>query len=208
MMNFIHAFDYALLEFYHNLAVMTNNAFTPFIRSISYFFDLEKGLPLVIIAIALLFFKKTRKVGFVMVVSMVIGLIFTNLFIKNYVARLRPFQSGRLEIVNWWKYVGSVHVGEYSFPSGHATATMAAMTAIFLTCNKKYSWLGFLFVLLMGFSRNYLMVHYPSDVVAGMLVGLVSALLAYGLYWALKSYTYSHLDHHWCQRLYYSGLFE
>ena len=85
---------------------------------------------------------------------------------------------------------------------------MAAMTAIFLTCNKKYSWLGFLFVLLMGFSRNYLMVHYPSDVVAGMLVGLVSALLAYGLYRALKSYTYTHLDHHWCQKLYYSGLFE
>lgn len=208
MMNFIHTFDYALLQLYHNLAVSTNNALTPFIRSISYFFDIEKGLPLVIIAFALLFFKKTRKVGLVMIVSMGIGLIFTNLFIKNYVARLRPFQSGRSEIVSWWKYVGSVHVGEYSFPSGHATATMACMTAIFLTCNKKYSWLGFLFVLLMGFSRNYLMVHYPSDVIAGMLVGLVSALLAYGLFWALKAYTYSHLDHHWCQKLYYSGLFE
>ena len=208
MMNFIHTFDYALLEFYHNLAVSTNNAFTPFIRAISYLFDIEKGLPLVIIAFILLFFKKTRKAGLVMLISMGIGLIFTNLFIKNYVARLRPFQSGRLEIVSWWKYVGSVHVGEYSFPSGHATATMAAMTAIFLTCNKKYSWLGFLFVLLMGFSRNYLMVHYPSDVIAGMLVGLVSALLAYGLYWVLKTYTYSHLDHHWCRRLYYSGLFD
>lgn len=208
MINFIHAFDYSLLQFYHNLAVSTNNAVTPFFRLVSYFFDVEKGLPLLAIAIILLFFKKTRKVGLVMVVSMAIGFIVGNVFLKNYIGRYRPFQSGHPEYISWWKYVGSVHVGEYSFPSGHATATMAAMTAIFLTCNKKYSWLGFIFVIVMGMSRNYLMVHYPSDVIGGMLVGFFSAIVGYSLTILLKHYVMSHLDHRWCQKVYYSGLFE
>ena len=165
-------------------------------------------MPLLAIAIILLFFKKTRKVGLVMVVSMAIGFIVGNVFLKNYIGRYRPFQSGHPEYISWWKYVGSVHVGEYSFPSGHATATMAAMTAIFLTCNKKYSWLGFIFVIVMGMSRNYLMVHYPSDVIGGMLVGFFSAIVGYSLTILLKHYVMSHLDHRWCQKVYYSGLFE
>ena len=83
------------------------------------------------------------------------------------------------EYYNWWKYVGGLHYKEFSFPSGHTTATMAAMMCIFLTCNKKYSWLVFIFVALMGLSRNYFMVHYPTDILGGIMVGGVSGIIAY-----------------------------
>ena len=83
------------------------------------------------------------------------------------------------EYYNWWKYVGSLHYKEFSFPSGHTTATMAVMMCIFLTCNKKYSWLVFIFVALMGLSRNYFMVHYPTDVLGGIMVGGISGLISY-----------------------------
>ena len=67
---------------------------------------------------------------------------------------------------------------EYSFPSGHVSTTMAAMGAVFFYTNKKYSWLAFLLVILMGFSRNYLVVHYPTDVLGGAIIGFISALIA------------------------------
>lgn len=100
-------------------------------------------------------------------------------FLKNAIGRHRPYLSGVDEYYNWWKYVGGLHYKEFSFPSGHTTATMAVMMCIFLTCNKKYSWLVFIFVALMGLSRNYFMVHYPTDILGGIMVGGVSALISY-----------------------------
>ena len=70
----------------------------------------------------------------------------------------------------------------YSFPSGHTSAAMAGVTAFFIwSKNKKISWLAFIYVVLMGASRNYLMVHFPSDVMVGVIVGLIGAILAHYL---------------------------
>ncbi len=192
---FIKIFDYTILSFWHSFAVNTSNIFTPIIRTISYAAEVKAGLPLVLLAIILMFFKRTRKVGIAMFISMAIGIILTNGLIKNYVARLRPYQSDIKEYLDWWKYVGSVKVSEYSFPSGHTTLTMAAMTSLFFFTNKKYSWTAFIFVILMGISRNYLMVHYPTDVLGGVLIGFVSAIIGgiitqYIYYIALR-----HQDH-------------
>lgn len=53
------------------------------------------------------------------------------------------------------------------------------MTALFILCNKKWSWIGFVGVLFMGVSRIYLIAHYASDVLAGILVGAISGIIAY-----------------------------
>lgn len=127
----------------------------------------------------LIYFKKTRKLGICILISLAIGAIFTSLFLKNAIGRHRPYLSGVDEYYNWWKYVGGLQYKEFSFPSGHTTATMAVMMCIFLTCNKKYSWLVFIFVALMGLSRNYFMVHYPTDILGGIMVGGISALISY-----------------------------
>ena len=123
--------------------------------------------------------KKTRKLGICILISLAIGAIFTSLFLKNAIGRHRPYLSGVDEYYNWWKYVGGLQYKEFSFPSGHTTATMAVMMCIFLTCNKKYSWLVFIFVALMGLSRNYFMVHYPTDILGGIMVGGISGIISY-----------------------------
>ena len=74
--------------------------------------------------------------------------------------------------------LGSHTESDKSFPSGHTTAAFSAMTAIFLVGNKRVSWLAFLFGILMGISRIYLGVHYASDVLGGILVGLIAGSAA------------------------------
>ena len=74
--------------------------------------------------------------------------------------------------------MGAHAESDKSFPSGHTTAAFSAMTAVFLVGNKRISWLAFLFGILMGISRIYLGVHYPSDVLGGILVGLIAGSVA------------------------------
>ena len=146
----------------------------PFLTPIMSFFTTvgKDGAIWLVIGIILLITKKYRKVGFLIYFGSIINYIITEV-IKNTVKEPRPFDT-----------LHSLHLlistpPGYSFPSGHTTATMAVMMCIFLTCNKKYSWLVFIFVALMGLSRNYFMVHYPTDILGGIMVGGVSALISY-----------------------------
>ena len=115
-----------------------------------------------------------------MMLAVGFGAIITNLSVKEIVARPRPFQSGVAEFYEWWQYVGAHSVSEYSFPSGHVTAAMASAVAL---CLGKRRWWVFLasvsYVALMMASRNYLMVHYPTDVIGGLFTGAVGGILAY-----------------------------
>ena len=169
-------FDYTILEGIHNFSESTNGILTPLFKFISLLG--EKGIVLFVIGIILMLFKKTRKVGICMFGAIACGAIITNIILKDFIARPRPFLSSNI-YNTWWQFVGSTPETSFSFPSGHTTAAMAAMTAIFLCCNKKYSWTSFIFVILMGLSRNYLVVHYPSDVVGGIIAGGIGAVIAY-----------------------------
>ena len=105
----------------------------------------------------------------------------TNSMIKNIFRRKRPYLcSEEIELLR--------EVEGYSFPSGHTSAAMAGVTAFFICSkNKKISWLVFVYAILMGLSRNYLMVHFPSDVLAGLIIGVISAILAHYLVnWLFK----------------------
>lgn len=136
----------------------------------------EKGIPLILVGVILACFAKTRKVGVGIVLAILIGALFTNVILKNLVERPRPFLSGYQD---YWVQAGGVLEDEWSFPSGHSTASMAFALALFLGVNKKYSWLAFVFALVMGISRIYLVVHYPTDVLAGFIVGSVGAVISY-----------------------------
>ena len=170
-------YDYAKLQSLHNLAEGFGSIATPFLKFISLLG--EDGLFLIILSLIFMLFKKTRKVGICMYGAIGLGAIITSFVLKDIIARPRPFLEPNKPFEMWWKFVGAEPKDSFSFPSGHVTATMAAMASIFLVCNKKYSWLSFIFVALMGISRNYLMVHYPSDVLAGILVGAFAGGVAY-----------------------------
>lgn len=178
-------FDFALLEFFHNLNLGPAGGFFDFFFKFITLLG-EEGLFLIILSIIFMLFKKTRKIGFAMLLAIIVGSLITNVTVKPLVARPRPFQNTESEFYNlfhqWWMDAGSVHVGEKSFPSGHTTSAMAAMAGYFFVSKKKsISWVAFIFAVLMGLSRIFLCVHYPSDVVGGLIAGLIAGLVAAAL---------------------------
>lgn len=169
------AFDGGIFNAMHRLAESAGSVLTPFFKIITLIG--EKGLIFFAIAVVLMLFAKTRKLGICMFGAVACGAILTNLVLKDIIARPRPFES-RVEFSEFWQFVGSPAEDGYSFPSGHMTAIMAAMTTLFIVCNKKWSWVGFIGVLLMGVSRVYLIAHYATDVIAGIVVGAVADIIA------------------------------
>lgn len=171
------SFDSAILDFYYNLHKSSAGGFFDFFFK-NFTLLGEDGIFLILLSLIFLLFKKTRKVGAGMLGGIIIGALFTNITIKQVVARPRPYATTELFQSRWREVNGRLE-SEYSFPSGHTTSAMAAMTPIFLFCKKNVSWLAFLFVIVMGASRNYIFVHYPSDILGGIIVGGLAGLLAY-----------------------------
>ena len=169
-------FDGAILEFYHLLAEWCGVILTPFMRVISMMGD--KALFLIVLALVLGLFAKTRKTGFCMLLAIICGALMTNVILKETICRMRPYVASDL-FREFWTFVGAHAESEFSFPSGHATAAAAAATGLWLVRGKKYLWVSIPFVALMAASRNYFMVHYPTDVIAGAIVGTIGGIIAY-----------------------------
>ena len=160
----------------HDLAQRAGAFFTPFFTFITFFG--EKGLFFVILSLILMLFARTRKLGLTMLIAIGLGALLTNVILKTAVARPRPYLQNQV-YKGFHQLVGARVESDLSFPSGHTTVAMTSMTALFLLCNKKWSWLGFLFAILMGLSRIYLIVHYSTDVIAALIVGAASGVVAY-----------------------------
>lgn len=183
-----YGFDHAILEFYHNLAKVAD----PVCRPLSEFFAFigDGAMICFVVAALMLLFSKTRKSGICIALSVGIAALITNVTVKPLVARPRPYASGVADFVEWWNYVGGHVHSEHSFPSGHTTSAMAGALALCLCLclvngkenNKKYRWVlipSAVFVILMGASRNYIMVHYPTDIIGGIIAGSVGAVAAF-----------------------------
>ncbi len=175
---FFYSFDYALLAFFHGLAVSFGDVLTP----IAIFLSNTCNLPILLvgfIAIALMFTKKYRKIGITIAIAIALGAIITSLLIKPFVLRFRPYQSNVDIYKAWWEFVRCQSEKDSSFPSGHTTAATSSAVAFFIASkNKKISWLALLYPLLIASCRIYLCVHYPSDTLAGLLVGCFAAIMA------------------------------
>lgn len=173
---FFYGFDITITQLVHKLYDLSGPFFSGFFDFISFLG--KDGIILILLSIGLCFFNKTRKVGTVMLLSLAIGALLTNCCFKILVARPRPYMDSESIYYKYWLVVGQRVESDKSFPSGHTTAAFAAMTGIFLTCDKRYSWTAFIFGVLMGIARIYLCVHYPSDVLGGTIVGIASSILA------------------------------
>ena len=128
------------------------------------------GILWIIIAVLLLLNKKYRTWGIVVAASLIGCLLIGNLTLKPLIARVRPYEiAGFTELL-----IGKL--SDYSFPSGHTQASFAAATVLFVM-NKKWGIGALLIAALIAFSRLYLYVHFPTDVFAGFVIGVVIALL-------------------------------
>lgn len=128
------------------------------------------GIIWIAIAVILLCFKKTRKIGWLVSFAMIGTLVVNNILLKNLIGRIRPY-----EVIDGLTILVS-KPSEYSFPSGHTGSSFAAAVTLFLTCPKKYGIPAVILAFLIGISRLYIGVHYPTDVIGGMISGTLIAL--------------------------------
>jgi len=168
-------FDEGIMVAIHQLYIMAGEFFTPFMEFVSFLGD--DGICLIIISVILILFKKTRRFGTAMLLGLAIGALFTNLWLKIVISRPRPYTNEGSVFQQIWMVMGQHMESDKSFPSGHTTAAFAAMVPVFLLGNKKVSWTALIFAVLMGVSRIYLAVHYPSDVIGGVVVGTVAGMI-------------------------------
>ena len=121
--------------------------------------------------LVLLFFKKTRKVGIISVAALLGTVLINNGCLKLLVQRLRPFYTFQeIQIL-----VPTPR--EFSFPSGHTSSAFAAATVFYRKLPKEIGISAVVLAGLIGFSRIYVGVHYPTDVLVGAVLGTVVAFL-------------------------------
>lgn len=120
------------------------------------------------LAAVLLAFPKTRRTGCVVAAALIFDLILCNVILKNLVARTRPFDiNTAVELI-------VKRPMDFSFPSGHTAASFAAIGALFLAGQKKMGTVALVLGILIAFSRLYLYVHFPTDILGGIVVGLLA----------------------------------
>ena len=122
----------------------------------------------IVTAIALLCFRRTRRFGLACGLALLLGFAVTNLALKHIIHRIRPYDV-----------ISSLNIlvkpeRSFSFPSGHATASFAAAWALFRLAPKKVGVPALLLAILIALSRLYVGVHYPTDVLAGAAIGILS----------------------------------
>ena len=122
------------------------------------------------LGVLLLLFKKTRIAGFSVLISLAINALFTNVTLKDLIARPRPFHVSN-EILPLIPLPSS-----FSFPSGHTSGSLTAALALYKTSPKKYGIPAVILASLIAISRIYVGVHYPTDVLGGVVVAIISSI--------------------------------
>ena len=166
-------FDQSITLLIHNLYEWGGDLMTTIMEIISLFG--KHGMFLIALSLLLVLFKKTRRFGTAMCAGLFLGALFVNIYLKVAIARPRPYTLDFYKQL--WMTVGQNVESDFCFPSGHTNAAFASMVPVFILGKKRWSWLALVFAVLMGISRIYLVVHFPSDVVGGMITGTVAGMI-------------------------------
>ena len=131
------------------------------------------GIVWILLTIVLLLIPKTRKSGLILASALIVDLILCNGILKPLIARIRPFDvNSAIQLI-----VAKPH--DYSFPSGHTAASFTAVMALYLAGEKKMWKVALVLAVLIALSRLYLYVHYPTDIIGGVVFGSLSGYLGY-----------------------------
>jgi undecaprenyl-diphosphatase len=154
----------------------------------------DKGIFWILMSLLCLFLlpKKYRKVGFTMFIALVLSVLFCNVIMKNLWQRPRCFwidgQPGTIsgEFENLYNVFAGID--DYSFPSGHTSASFAAALAVFMW-RKREGVYAIVLAALIAISRLYLTVHYPTDVLVSLVLGSLYGVVAYFIAkWIIKKF--------------------
>ncbi len=131
------------------------------------------GFIWIILCLFLLCFRKTRKAGVAGLLALVLSLLINNVILKRLVARTRPYEViAGLELL-------TKKATDFSFPSGHSASSFATAAAVCSTQKgSRWRWLVLIGAVCMAFTRLYIGIHYPSDVICGAISGTLCGLAA------------------------------
>lgn len=132
----------------------------------------DDGIFWIALAVILLFFRKTRRVGMCCALALVLDLLVVNICLKPLFARVRPY-----EVQQAIQIITSLP-GDHSFPSGHSAASFACAWAFYRSMDKKFGVPALVLAALIALSRLYVGVHYPTDVIGGVVIGIALAEIA------------------------------
>lgn len=132
----------------------------------------DEGIVPIAVILLFLLFKKTRKVGLTAGISLGLEAILINLTIKKLVGRTRPY------VVNEAIEYITKRPSDNSFPSGHTGCVFAVASVLFFMMPKKVGIPAMVIASLVGISRLYVGVHYPTDIIGGFLVGMFTGFVA------------------------------
>ncbi|MDK2905634.1 MAG: hypothetical protein PWR12_1710 [Eubacteriaceae bacterium] len=152
---------------------INNHLVTPAGSSFFIFITNFWGFGIIYIPMSIFLLSKPsrRQTGLIVVGALLIALIVVNLGIKPFFDRPRPFTSYPIDLV-----IPVPHGS--SFPSSHTASVFAFASAYFICEKNRMRWALLAFAGLVAFSRLYLFVHYPSDVISGILIGISCAFFA------------------------------
>lgn len=180
-----YGFDTAVYSFFWKF----QNAFTIGIADFCQYLGNSTAF-IIYFAVSLLlcFPKKTRKFGVAMVVAFFVAFLLVNVLIKPGVGRIRPYITLK-GTPFWdtyhthWVNAGANLEDDLSFPSGHTSlnfAVFTALTAVLVKVRKKWTWLFLMLIpIVVGCTRIIRCVHYPSDVLGGMILGILAGVIGY-----------------------------
>lgn len=154
------------------------NLWCPFLDTVMPVITLlgDAGIFWIALAAVFLFIPKQRKMGLTMGVALLMGVVICNMILKPWVGRIRPYDY-QLEFFQKTIPLLIERQHDFSFPSGHTIASFEAAVAMCIR-NKKLGIPAMILAVLIAFSRMYLYVHYPTDVIASVILGTGLAFLA------------------------------
>ncbi len=151
-----------------------NDVLDPIMKAITH--SVDKGIFWIVLSVLLLIIPKTRKMGLCSAISLVLSIVICNGILKNVFDRIRPY-----EVIDGLKCIVKL-ADDASFPSGHTSASFASAVAIFLASDrkmKKFTVWAIVYAFIVGFTRLYVGIHYPTDVICAAIVATGMAILAY-----------------------------
>lgn len=189
---FFYWFDTAVYTFFWQF----QNSVTIGIADVcQYMGDTRAFIIFFALSLFLCFPKKTRRYGVAMLSAFAVAFLLVNVIVKPGVARERPYITLRntpfWETYNLhWQNAGAHLEDDLSFPSGHTSANFAvftALAAVLIKEKKRWAWFLMIIPTIVGITRIIRCVHYPSDVVGGMIFGIIAGLIGYHIAWRFFS---------------------